>query len=95
MNVSGIAVSFSVTTVTEINSIHVSYLAFQHTNLALSAGNFVFDRVKNPLQTLFYTPENPIARNYARIFGLTGLLINYSNEKLILKSVWDGYFFNF
>lgn len=55
-NVSGIAVTLSVTTVTQVNSVYISYLAFQNSALSVVGGNYVFDRISNPGQTLYYAP---------------------------------------
>jgi len=55
-NISGIAISLSVTTITQVNSIYISYFAFQNTDVALVGGNYVYDITANPSQTLFYAP---------------------------------------
>ena len=73
----------------------ISYLAFQNTVLSVIGGNFVFDRISNSDQTLYYAPSNLIPKNYARLYGITGLLLNYNRQKLTLRTVWDGYSFNF
>ena len=74
---------------------YISFLAFQNTVLSVVGGNFVYDKISNPGQTLFYAPENSIPKNYARLYGMTGFLLNYNRQKLNFKSLWDGYSFNF
>jgi hypothetical protein len=94
-NVTGIAVTISVTTITTVNSIYVSYVAFQTSSLSIVGGGFVYDITENPQSSLYYAPQNNIPRNFARIFGLTGFLLNYDRQKISMTTKWDGYAFNF
>ncbi len=73
----------------------MSYVAFQTSSLSIVGGGFVYDITENPQATLYYAPQNNIPRNFARIFGLTGFLINYDRQKISLTTRWDGYAFNF
>ncbi len=42
-NTSGITVTLSVTTITQVNSIYISFIAYQTTNLKIAYGSFVYD----------------------------------------------------
>ena len=84
---------FSVTTVTQVNSIFVSYLAYQQTTLQYVAGNHYFDRALGGI--LSHTPSSNVPRNYARLFGLTGFVINYNAQRLTLETMWDSFTFDF
>lgn len=55
MNVSGIIITISVTTATQVNSLYISYFAFQQTSLPIVTGGFVYDAttVNNGL---YYAP---------------------------------------
>lgn len=76
-NVSGIVTSLAVSTITTVNSIYISYIAFQSSTLSIVGGGFVYDIVGNPSSTMYYAPQNNIPRNFARLFGVTGFIINY------------------
>lgn len=77
-NVSGIALSISVTTVTRVNSLYISYVAFQNTQLAIAGGGYTFDATVDQIANgLYFSPETIIPRNFARLYGLTGFLLNF------------------
>jgi hypothetical protein len=42
-NTSGIAATLSVTTITQANSIYISYVAYQFTVLSVIHGNYAYD----------------------------------------------------
>ena len=88
-NTSGIAVSFSVTTITQLNSIYVSYIAYQGTYLELAVGGYKYD--PNNGQGFTLTPPSPIPRNYARAYGITGFIINYNMQNIQFKTEWTGF----
>ena len=37
-----------------------------------------------------HIPEQNIGRNYARIYGLTGFVINNNNQEIIFTTNWSG-----
>lgn len=83
-NVSGIAVTLSVTTITQVNSIYVSYTAFQNTNLNIAMGAFIYD--PNNGQGFSHAPALTIPRNYARVYGITGFIINYNAQNINFRT---------
>lgn len=50
---------------------------------------------ETPSLHLAHTPVEYIGRNYARIHGITGFLINNIGQQIEFQSVWDGTKFNF
>ena len=79
-NTSGITVSLSVTTITQVNSIYVSYIVYQTTYLEIAVGDYAYD--PNNGQGFTLTPPIPIPRNYARVYGITGFIINYNMQNV-------------
>ena len=74
-NSSGITVLFSVTSITQVHAIHISYIAWKSTDLTLIHGSFTFeDKVSREIS---HIPFENIGRNFARIHGLTGFIINH------------------
>ena len=71
----------SVTTITQVNSIYISYIAFQETTLKIITGSYAYD----PNNGLGFThaPLVMIPRNYARMYGITGFIINYNQQQII------------
>ena len=92
-NITGIAVSISVTTITKVDSIYISYIAYQQTSLKMIVGSYTFDRTVS--SSIAHTPNSAIPRSYARIYGIRGFIINYSSYTLLLHSKWNGFSFNF
>ena len=92
-NTSGITAAFSVTTITQVNSIYVSFIAYQSTYLELAYGSFAYD--PNNGQGFTLTPPAPIPRNYARAYGITGFIINYNMQDILFKTEWTGFEFRF
>lgn len=88
-NMSGIAVTLSVTTITQVNSIYISYIAYQATNLKVIEGFFTYD--VNDGKGFTSTPSPPIPRNYARIYGITGFIINYNRQNIYFGTEWTGF----
>lgn len=88
-NSSGIAVLISVTTVTQVQALHISYLAWTAgTTLQAVVGSYVFDLTPGP--EIVHTPVSNIGRNYARLHGLTGFIINFSSSSIIFSTTWTG-----
>ena len=77
-NSSGIAIFLSVTTITQVHAIHISYVAWSVTDLNLVSGKY-HEQVVDFLE-ISHIPEQNVGRNYARIFGLTGFVINNNNQ---------------
>ena len=87
-NSSGIAVFLSVTTITQVHAIHISYVAWSVTDLNLVSGKY-HEQVVDFLE-ISHIPEQNVGRNYARIFGLTGFVINNNNQEIIFSTNWSG-----
>lgn len=84
------------TTSTQVNSVFISYIAFQQSTLAVVGGGFVYDAVSDPNSNpLYYAPDTPIPRNFARLYGITGFLFIYNRQKISFNTKWDGFSFNF
>ena len=92
-NVSGIAVTLSVTTITQVNSIYISYVAYQNTNLNIAMGSYAYD--PNNGEGFAHAPAITIPRNYARVYGITGFIINYNAQGITFKTEWTGFEFKF
>lgn len=72
-----------------MNSIYISFIAYQTTNLKIAYGSFVYDPNNGKGFTL--TPDETIPRNYARIYGITGFIINYNAQNIQFKTEWTGF----
>ena len=86
---------FSVTTITQVHAIHVSYVAWWHTDLNLISGKYRSE-ILTGLE-ISHIPEQNIGRNYARIYGLSGFIINNHDQDLYFSAKWSGskYVFDF
>lgn len=95
-NNSGITLLITTTTVTQVHALHISYIAWISTGLNFVFGNFTVEP-SNPVGDITHTPATSIGRNYARIFGLTGFIINNNFQNISLGTVWTGsnFIFNF
>lgn len=89
VNTSGITVTLSVTTITQVNSIYVSYVAYQEPKLKIIYGSYIYDPTNG--QGLIHAPLSYIPRNYARLYGITGLIINYNQQRFIFATEWTGH----
>ena len=92
-NVSGIAVTLSTTTITQVNSLYISYVAYQESSLRIASGNYAYDP-KNG-EGFIHAPKVLIPRNYARIFGITGFIINFANQNIYFDTEWTSFEFHF
>ena len=62
--------------------------------MQIIGGAFVYD-VTEKNNGLYYVPETNIPRNFARIYGLTGFLLNHNTEAISYTTKWDGITFSF
>ena len=81
------------TTITKVDSIYISYIGYQQTSLNLIVGSYTFDRTVS--SSIAHSPDVSIPRSYARIYGITGFIINYSARNLLLHTKYDGFSFIF
>ena len=86
-------VYFSVTTITQVHALHLSYIAWETTDLNLVSGKYAQDIIS--VVEISHSPESSVGRNYARIFGLTGFIINQNNQDLFYATHWSGSKFTF
>lgn len=90
----GITVVLSTTTTTQVNSIYISYIAHHAIQiLEVASGSHLFDAQAGGV--FFNTPTSLIPRSYARIYGITGFIINYNAQQLVFSTKWDGFSFSF
>jgi hypothetical protein len=95
-NTSGITLLIQTTTVTQVHAIHVSFIAWVSTKLNLVAGKYTYEPSTGGLAVeMGHTPVSSIGRNYARIFGLTGFIINHNSQNLTFATTWTGTKFTF
>ena len=87
-NSSGIGVLISVTTVTQVHALHISFMAWVSTNMTMVVGHYIYEY--SPSHELIHTPSDAIGRNYARIHGITGFIINHNSQTLSLSTKWTG-----
>lgn len=78
----------SVTTITQVNSVHISYLAWGETTIDFAYGNYLYE--PNPSRDTTHTPLQNIGRNYARIYGITGFIIKNQYQSVSLSTQWTG-----
>ena len=84
----------SATTITQVHSVHISYVAWSEVStLNIISGKYLYE--KSPGFDISHTPTSNIGRNYARIFGITGFIINIKNQNYIFETVWTGSKFHF
>lgn len=90
-NVSGIAISLSVTTATKVDSIYISFIAFQDFDLPIVGGRYTFDSaIDTADKGFYYVPETDVPPNFARLYGLTGFLINFNRQKINFSTEWTS-----
>ena len=87
-NSSGIGVLITLTTITQVHAIHLSYIAFHETTLTLVRGNYIYDSSISKI--IEHIPSDNIGRNYARIHGITGFIINQNHQEIYFNSKWTG-----
>ena len=82
-------VTLSVTTETQVNEIYISFLAYSaDIKLEIHEGIFNYENINNNQPR--YVPPKYIPRNYARIYGVTGFILNYNGKEIIYKTRWNG-----
>ena len=74
-NGTGLHVSIQVTTITKVHGIFLSYVAFEE-KLSIVASSYSYGFEQLP--KIHHTPLTTVGRNYARIHGISGFIINNS-----------------
>lgn len=93
-NSSGVTALITVTTVTQVHALHISYVAWISTKLSLVTGNFTYEPTAGSLE-IVHSPTDNVGRNYARVHGLTGFIINHNYQNLSFSTSWTGSKFQF
>lgn len=57
------------------------------------SGEYAYD--PNNGQGFVYTPLTMIPRNYARVYGITGFIINNNQQNIMFSTEWTGHEFHF
>lgn len=78
----------SVTTVTQVHALHISYLAWSGNNLNIVSGKYAYEYSAS--FEIIHTPAAHIGRNYARLHGLDGFIINHNSQALDFSTNWTG-----
>lgn len=78
----------SLTTITQVHAVHLSYFAFYETTLELVLGSYIYDAVEGGI--IQHIPPYNIGRNYARLHGIVGFIINHNSQEISLKTTWTG-----
>ena len=95
-NSSGISVVVSVTSITQVHGLHISYLAWTTPTLKVAMGSFVFNAgPSSPNSDIWHSVGEGVGANFARINGVTGFIINHSFQDLSLSITWTGSKFMF
>ena len=79
----------TLTTVTQVHALHISYIAWINSKLSFVVGNYTYEPSANVLE-IAHSPSANIGRNYARIFGLTGFIINHNYQNISFSTTWTG-----
>lgn len=83
------------TTSTKVNYVYISYVAYQSSYLDTNGGTFIYDGTNFNNSDLFYSPEKMMPRNFARMYGLSGFILNYHEDRIKFSCLWDGFKFAF
>ena len=78
----------SVTTITQVHTVYISYVAWRTTDLKIITGRYAAS-IEGKVE-ISHIPESNVGRNYARIFGLTGFIVNRQNTEFIFNTHWTG-----
>lgn len=82
------------TTISQVHAIQVSFVGWAfETTLNIIHGVYIYE--KSPGIDVSHTPDQNIGRNYARIHGITGFVINNKQQDLQFLTIWTGSKFHF
>lgn len=71
-----------------MHTIYISYIAWRSTELNLLNGKYV-GNIENKIE-ISHIPEGNVGRNYARIFGITGFIVNWQDTDFMFSTHWTG-----
>lgn len=78
----------TLTTITQVHALHLSYIAWESTDLNEVFGKYSAD-LMNVIE-IAHTPDRMVGRNYARIFGINGFLVNNNDQDFKFSTHWSG-----
>ena len=61
--------------------------------LKVDSGSFLYDATVSG-SALAISPVPAISRSYARIYGISGFILNYNAQRLTFNTAWDGFAFS-
>lgn len=67
----------------------ISYIAWTDTSLQIVSGSDIYER-DSPNDVIRFVPETFVGRNYARIIGITGFIINNAQQPISIRTNWLG-----
>lgn len=94
INVTGIAVTISVTTATQVQALFVSYIAMGSQFADVFIGNYNYETY-DPTTTLAHAPAVDVSKNLIDFYGFSGFILNNNGADFKLSSLWNGVNFNF
>ena len=78
MNVTGVSVTISVTTATQIQALFVSYIAIDSTLTYAYFGSYLYSSY-NPVGQLLYAPTTDLSTNLISFYGFNGFIVTNNN----------------
>jgi hypothetical protein len=94
VNVTGVSVTISVTTATQIQSLFISYIAIDSTLTYAYFGNYLYSSY-NPVAQLSHAPTTDLSSNIISFYGFNGFIVSNNQAAFQLSSVWNGLQFSF
>lgn len=94
INSTGIAVSITVTTVTQIQSIFISYIGWGSEFTEIHTGSFLFDTYVASA-SLAHTPSVNLTKNLVDFYGFNGFILNNNGADFKLSTSWTSNQFKF
>ena len=88
-NGTGLHVTLQATTITRVHGIYLSYVAFIDKKLSNVAGSYGYSFEQLP--SISHTPLYEVGRNYARIHGISGFIINNVGQDIFFNAEWTGW----
>jgi hypothetical protein len=94
INATGISVTIEVTTVTQVHSLFVSYIAYGTGFSGFVSGNYLFDTYI-PSASLSYSISQNLTNDIVDFYGFNGFILDNNGADFQLSAAWTGSKFNF
>ena len=94
INETGIAVTISVTTITQVHSLLVSYIGYGSEFSNIYVGNYLFDTYL-PSANLIHAPVSNVSGNVVDFYGINGFILNNNGADFRIATTWNGNQFRF